>query len=138
MVLVTLIESVYNFLWGDLLHTPLPGGNSLGISLLIILLILRRRKFRQAMARIDQAEDREAISLRYGYARCLLHHSSATAPDGAETAAKLNELALFSEQPMTREQRREMDGFAAAALQACKEKWTLSQKLRYKLWDCLY
>ena len=105
---------------------------------LIILLILRRRKFRQAMARIDQAEDREAISLRYGYARCLLHHSSATAPDGAETAAKLNELALFSEQPMTREQRREMDGFAAAALQACKEKWTLSQKLRYKLWDCLY
>ena len=106
--------------------------------MLIILLILRRRKFRQAMARIDQAEDREAISLRYGYARCLLHHSSATAPDGAETAAKLNELALFSEQPMTREQRREMDGFAAAALQACKEKWTLSQKLRYKLWDCLY
>ena len=38
-MIVNLIEKVYSFLWGDLLHIPLPGGNSLGISLLIILLI---------------------------------------------------------------------------------------------------
>ena len=37
MVLVTLIESVYNFLWGDLLTLPL-GGVTLTLSLMVILL----------------------------------------------------------------------------------------------------
>ena len=38
-MIVELIEKVYSFLWGDLIHIPLPGGGSVGISLLIILLI---------------------------------------------------------------------------------------------------
>ncbi len=38
-MIVALIEKVYSFLWGDLIHIPLPGGGSVGISLLIILLI---------------------------------------------------------------------------------------------------
>ena len=38
-MIVTLIEKVYSFLWGDLIRIPLPGGSSLGISLLILLLI---------------------------------------------------------------------------------------------------
>ena len=38
-MIVNLIEKVYSFLWGDLVQIPLPGGSTLGISLLIILLI---------------------------------------------------------------------------------------------------
>ena len=38
-MIVTLIEKVYSFLWGDLVQIPLPGGSTLEISLLIILLI---------------------------------------------------------------------------------------------------
>lgn len=38
-MIVTLTEKIYSMLWGDLLHIPLLGGGSLGISLLIILLI---------------------------------------------------------------------------------------------------
>ena len=38
-MLTTWIQAVYQFLWGDLLRTPLPGGSSFGVSLLIILLI---------------------------------------------------------------------------------------------------
>ena len=38
-MIVNLITTVYNFLWGDLFTIPLPGGSSLGISLLILLLI---------------------------------------------------------------------------------------------------
>ena len=34
-----LFQFVYNFLWGDLVKVPLPGGSSLGLSLLVILLI---------------------------------------------------------------------------------------------------
>lgn len=39
-MIVTLIEKVYSFLWGDLVQIPLPGGSTLGISLLIILLYI--------------------------------------------------------------------------------------------------
>ena len=33
------IQILYNFLWGDLFAIPLPGGSSIGISLLVLLLI---------------------------------------------------------------------------------------------------
>ena len=39
MFIVQLIEATYNFLWGDLFQIPLPGGDSIGISLLIIFLV---------------------------------------------------------------------------------------------------
>ena len=38
-MIVSIIEKVYSFLWGDWIKIPLPGEGSLGISLLIILLI---------------------------------------------------------------------------------------------------
>ena len=37
--IIGLIETVYRFLWGDLITLPLPGGGSLGLSLLVLLLI---------------------------------------------------------------------------------------------------
>ena len=37
--MVWLIETVYNLLWGDLFVIPLPGGGSLGLSVLVLLLI---------------------------------------------------------------------------------------------------
>ena len=39
-MVITIIEKVYSFLWGDLITLPLPGGGTLGISLLILLLIV--------------------------------------------------------------------------------------------------
>ncbi|MGN0373806.1 MAG: alanine/glycine:cation symporter family protein [Enterocloster sp.] len=36
---MTLFQSVYRLLWGDLVTIPLPGGSSVGLSLLVILLI---------------------------------------------------------------------------------------------------
>lgn len=38
-ILMSVISTVYNFLWGDLLMIPLPGGSSIGISLLVLILI---------------------------------------------------------------------------------------------------
>ena len=37
--LISLIRAVYNLLWGDLIQIPLPGGSTLGLSLLVIILI---------------------------------------------------------------------------------------------------
>lgn len=36
---MNIIRFVYNFLWGDLVTIPLPGGSSLGLSLLVLILI---------------------------------------------------------------------------------------------------
>ena len=34
-----IISLIYNFLWGDLFEIPLPGGSSIGVSLLVLILI---------------------------------------------------------------------------------------------------
>lgn len=36
---MNIISIVYNFLWGDLFQLPLPGGSSVGISLMVLMLI---------------------------------------------------------------------------------------------------
>lgn len=38
-VVTSLIQTVYGLLWGDLITIPLPGGSSLGLSLLVLILI---------------------------------------------------------------------------------------------------
>ncbi len=35
----TLFYAIFDLLWGELIHIPLPGGNSIGISLLVLLLL---------------------------------------------------------------------------------------------------
>lgn len=37
--MMTVFKAVYNLLWGDLVHIPLPGGSTLGLSLLVIILV---------------------------------------------------------------------------------------------------
>ena len=36
---MNIISGFYNFLWGDLLYLPLPGGSTIGISLMVLLLV---------------------------------------------------------------------------------------------------
>ena len=113
------------------------------LPLLLILLLAgcifhRRRVFRKKMAAIDAANDREGIAMRYGYAVCLLRHSTVQFPEDAAEAAELNQKALFSTQEMTPEQRKQVDSFAVRVLDACKGSWTTWEKIRYRLWNCLY
>lgn len=37
--IMNIIQTVYQFLWGDLITVPLPGGSSVGLSLLVLILI---------------------------------------------------------------------------------------------------
>lgn len=37
--MITVFEAVYNLLWGDLVQIPLPGGSTLGLSLLVMILV---------------------------------------------------------------------------------------------------
>ena len=36
---MALFHAIYNILWGDLITIPLPGGSSLGLSLLVLILV---------------------------------------------------------------------------------------------------
>lgn len=112
------------------------------LALLLVALVLRllwlRLRLRWALAAIDRAPDREAIALRYGYAAALLRACPGAQAEGAQAAEALNREALFSNHPMTAQQRRDMDAYAAQVLCACRQQWRFSQKLRYRLWNCLY
>ena len=74
---MAIFEAIYDLLWGDIIHIPLPGGSTLGLSLLVLILVpagiyftIRTRflPFRMfpEMIRVtlenNQKEDREGIS----------------------------------------------------------------------------
>ena len=101
------------------------------------IILKKRQKLKKALAAIENAENRDSIAMRYGYTVRLAQSCGASA-QGAEEAALLNREALFSNHPMTDAQRHEMDAFACRMLTACRETWSWREKLRYRLWDCLY
>lgn len=110
----------------------------LALAALALRLLLRRLRLARALAAIDRAGNREAIALRYGYAAALLRACPGAERAGQEAAEALKQEALFSNHPMSAQQRQAMDAYAASVLAACRRRWRFSQKLRYRLWDCLY
>ena len=107
------------------------------VAVLALLILRRRRRFRRAMEAMGSAPNREAIALAYGYAVRLLE-ACGTLDTADPAAAALNREALFSDHHMTDSQRRDMEDYVRRVLDACKETWTIPEKLRYRLWDCLY
>lgn len=108
------------------------------LAVLTAVILVKRKRFRKALLAIDAALNREAIALRFGYAVSLLGTCDGLTVDGSQMAENLNREALFSNHEMTDNQRQEMDAYAQKVLEACRNTWTIPQKLRYLLWDCLY
>ena len=75
--MTAIIEFVYNFLWGDLVTLPLPGGGTLGLPLLVILLIptgiyftirtkfLPIRLFPDMVRALNEKKTNAAVCLRF-------------------------------------------------------------------------
>ncbi|MBQ6602400.1 MAG: hypothetical protein IJH99_03245 [Eubacterium sp.] len=124
------------------------------VVLIVLLVIIARKRllFRKAMEKMDAADNREAITLRYGYAAALLSHSEGKGKDtGTEDAlgrgkdvftdaqaALLNREAMFSSHEMTDGQRTQMENYAKAVLDRCKKDWSFGKRIKYRLWECLY
>ena len=36
---MAIFEAIYDLLWGDIIHITLPGGSTLGLSLLVLILV---------------------------------------------------------------------------------------------------
>ncbi len=112
--------------------------------LLLLLFVLggmilsRRFRLRKALKAIETAPNREAIAGCFGYAKRLLMTCPQIVPEDAAQAEALNREALFSCHEMSSLQRCRMEDYAARVLAECKKAWSVPQKLRYRLWDCLY
>jgi hypothetical protein len=105
----------------------------------LIYVLLIRRRLRRKLREIDEAEPREAVALRYGYAAALRRRAEdAALPGEDEAAALLNEQALFSRREIGEAERSRMDEYARRVLGVCKEKWTFFRKLRLRLIDGIY
>lgn len=113
-------------------------GGLAGLLILLVLILKKRKRLKTALESIQNAPNREAIAMGYGYALKLLRCCQGFTPEGREEAAQLNREALFSNHDMTDGQRQQMEAFSQTVLQGCREHWTWRQKLRYRLWECLY
>ncbi|MDO4489059.1 MAG: transglutaminase domain-containing protein [Eubacteriales bacterium] len=108
------------------------------ILLLILLICKRRLRLKRKLKTIDEADIRDSITMRFGYASCLLSHSTVRLPEETAKAEMLNREALFSNHEMTHAQKETVDEYAQNVLKTCKKNWNWREKIRYKLWECLY
>ena len=110
----------------------------LALLALLAFIVLRRLRLRRSLKAIDEADDRNAVAMRYGYAMALKARTGdVNLPEDA-AAAHINELALFSRQEITQSQRKQMDTYAGSVLDACKRRWKWRQKLKLRWIEGIY
>ena len=105
---------------------------------LAIWVTVRRLRLRRALRYIDQTQDnREAVTMRYGYAMLLKRRCGASV-EGEERAGEINREAMFSRHDVTDEQRDFVDRYAQDMLGACRKQWSPWQRLKGRLIDVIY
>lgn len=100
--------------------------------------ILMRKKLKKALLAIDNADNKTAVPLRFGYAEKLIENSDFEKSEDYEKAFAINKEALFSEHEISDEQRKNVDDFAEKVLAECKNKWNLWQKIKYRFIRFIY
>ena len=110
----------------------------LALLALLAFIVLRRLRLRRSLKAIDEADDRNAVAMRYGYAMALKARTGdVNLPEDA-AAAHINELALFSQHEITQSQRKQMDIYVGSVLDACKRRWKWRQKLKLRWIEGIY
>lgn len=107
------------------------------VPVLLLILLLRRRRLTRPLRRLRAAQGREAVTGLYGYAVYLMSLSGLSPPQASQ-AALLNQEARFSCHPVTPEQVRWMQDFAAGCLADCRARWHLPRRLYYRWIQCVY
>lgn len=108
------------------------------LAVIMIVILVRRKRFQKAMRSMQAASNRNAITMEYGYAVRLRQTCGNPDVEGSSRAAELNREALFSLHEMTDAQRQEILSYVEQVLQICKKNWTVRKKLYYRFWDCLF
>ena len=116
------------------------------VSLPVILLLevicyiaAMRKKLKKVLLAMDNADNKTAVPLRFGYAEKLIEASGISKETADyEEAFAINKEALFSEHEISDEQRKTVDEYAQKVLAECKEKWSLWQKIKYRFIKFIY
>lgn len=115
---------------------------ALALLAIFIYIAAMRKRLKNALKKIDGAENKDAIAMRFGYAEALQLRLGATKeelmPLGYRQAAEINNEALFSEHPMTFEQRSVVDAYSERLLEHCKSGWNIWQRLWNRWVKCIY
>ncbi len=107
-----------------------------------VYVIVMRKRLKKALSAIDNADNKTGAAMRFGYAQKLSENAELTAETlrtcGYSAAFEINKEALFSEHPITDEQRKTVDEYAEKILAECKNKWSLWQKLKNRFVKFIY
>ena len=104
-----------------------------------VYVIIMRKKLKKALIAIDNADNKTAVTLRFGYAEKLLENADIDAKSlGYDEAFAINREALFSEHAISDEQRKTVDDYAKNILAECKNNWNFWQKIKNKFVKFIY
>ena len=104
-----------------------------------VYVIAMRKRLKKALLAIDNADNKTGAAMRFGYAQKLSEGADIDAKSlGYDEAFAINKEALFSEHPITDEQRKTVDEYAEKILAECKNKWNLWQKLKNRFVKFIY
>ena len=108
----------------------------------IIYIIVKRKRLCAKLSAIEKADNKSAIAMQFGYAEMLRRHADvppeALRDMNYDSAFAINKEALFSEHPMTAEQRSAVFEYSAKMLDFCKKRWNTGQRLLNRWIKCLY
>ena len=111
----------------------------LAVIAVVVYVIVMRKCLKKALIAIDNADNKAAVAMRFGYAEKLLENADIDAKSfGYDEAFTINREALFSEHPITDEQRKAVDVYTENVLTECKKKWSLWQKLKNRFVKFIY
>lgn len=115
---------------------------ALAVVATIVYVFIMRKKLKKALSAIDNADNKTGAAMRFGYAQKLSENAELIAETleicGYSAAFEINREALFSEHPITDEQRKKVDVYAEKILAECKNKWSLWQKLKNRFVKFIY
>ena len=104
-----------------------------------VYVIVMRKRLKKALSAIDNADNKAAVAMRFGYAEKLLENADIDAKSlGYDEAFAINREALFSEHEISDGQRKTVDDYAKNILAECKNKWGLWQKFKNRFVKFIY
>ena len=104
-----------------------------------VYVIMMRKRLKKALIAIDNADNKAAVAMRFGYAEKLLENTDIDAKSfGYDEAFVINREALFSKHEISDEQRKTVDEYAQKVLAECENKWSLWQKFKNRFVKFIY
>ncbi len=105
----------------------------------LVYVITMRKRLKNALIAIDNADNKAAVAMRFGYAEKLLENADIDAKRfGYDEAFEINREALFSEHEISDEQRKTVDNYANNILAECNNNWSFWQKIKNRFVKFIY